>query len=56
MVGIYHGPSKSADVNNVFAFRDEMVLLKKKGINFKGKMVRVTISGMRVTPQQRHLS
>ncbi len=47
MAGIYHGPGKPGDVNQfLYAIKEEFADLCRRGIQYKGKTVYITISGI----------
>jgi hypothetical protein len=47
VAGIYHGPGKPGDVNQfLFAFKEEVTDLCRSGIQYKGKTVYISISGI----------
>lgn len=47
MAGIYHGPGKPGDVNQfLYAFKEEIADLGRRGIQYKGKTVYISTSGI----------
>ena len=47
VAGIYYGKKKPADINlHLAPFRDDICQLVTSGIDFQGKTIRVSVSGM----------